>query len=302
MTERTRNLQYLFRTGLTMQRTQFQSRYESIGVVHHGRLKSAIDFSIKLEQFLKASGIKVWRVAATKEAEIVDRVREANLVLAVGGDGTLLRAVRSACGQGIPIIGINLGRLGFMTELTASDTFEKLPLLLAGGGWNDVRATLSARVSGNETSYTALNDVVVGRKMPLCMLRARVRIDGQLLTEYHADGIITATATGSTGYALAAGGPILNPQSRDILLQPICPHLSFTRCLVLPPVSVIELHLVTEEQAVLSIDGQIATPLETNATVEVRISEKVVNFLRLNPPGQFYASLTQRLKGEPLCL
>ncbi|MBI2856803.1 MAG: NAD(+)/NADH kinase [Chloroflexi bacterium] len=275
-------------------------KFKNVGIIHHGRLEAAIAFALGLERFLRDMGARVWRAPAAPEAGIRDNAPGSDLALAVGGDGTLLRAARAVAPLGIPIVGINLGRLGFMTELTASDAFEKLPLLLSGNGWTDVRAMLNATVSGSPQSYQGLNDVVISRGSAPRLIRLEARINGELLTEYRADGIIAATATGSTGYSLAAGGPILNPQSKEILLLPVCPHLSFNRCLVLPESAVIELHISAEQQAVLSVDGQIDTPLQDGDIVTVRLGESTVSFLRLNPPAFFYSSLTRRLQGEPL--
>lgn len=133
------------------------------------------------------------------------------------------------------------------------------------------------------------------------MIRVEARINGEVLTTYRADGVIVATATGSTSYSLASGGPIVFPQSRDLLLQPISPHLTLSRCLVLPPEAKIELTVVTDRPATLSVDGQTDVPLANEDKVTVRLSDRSVKFLRLHPPEFFYASLMKKLRGEPVC-
>ncbi|MEW6034492.1 MAG: NAD(+)/NADH kinase [Chloroflexota bacterium] len=276
------------------------TKYRNIGIIYHGRLTAAKDFAASLERFLQQADAAVWRCAAAQEEEIRKNAPNSELVVSVGGDGTLLRAARAVATWGIPIVGINLGKLGFMTELTAAEAFEKLPGLLSGQGWTDVRAMISARTSHSPKQFQALNDVVIGRGSALRIIRIEARIDGQTLTEYRADGVIVATATGSTGYSLATGGPILHPQSRDILLQPICPHLSFAHCLVLPASAIIGLKVTTDHQAILSIDGQVETSLSSGEEVTVCLSESVVRLLRLHPPVYFFGSLTQRLRGEPV--
>jgi len=191
-------------------------------------------------------------------------------------------------------VGINLGRLGFMTELSIDEARDKLAALLAGEGWVDERAMLQAELAGKWT-YHALNDVVLGRGTVSRVIYVETTIDGTPLTTYKADGVIIATATGSTGYSLAAGGPILYPQSREILLNPISPHLTFANALVLPPAAIVELKLRTDHQAMLSIDGQINLALESGDTIRVSLSPHAARFLRAQPPAFFYSTLMERL-------
>lgn len=275
-------------------------RYKRVGMVHHGQLQAAIEFAAGMERLLRKLGVAVWSAPATDEQGIRQQASEADLILSIGGDGTLLRAARAVADFGLPLVGINLGRLGFMAELTATDACDKLPHILAGEGWTDIRAMLSVRVDGQQKSHLALNEVVVARRSLARMIRVQARVDGELLAEYRVDGLIVSTATGSTGYALAAGGPVLHPQSRDMLIQPICPHLSFARCLIVPASAIIVLTTFTEHQAMLSTDGQMDLPLKSGDSVTLHLSDVVVRFLRLHPPSYFYGSLTQRLKGEHL--
>ncbi len=274
---------------------------KKIGIIYHGRHSAAISCSLELENSARQEGLTVWRAPAAAEEEIRKQARDCDLVLAVGGDGTLLRAAKGMAGCDAPIVGINLGRLGFMTEISAQEAMAKLPELLAGRGWIDARAMLQAETSSQSTRFTALNDIVVGRGGTCRMIRVEARIDGQSLTTYRADGVIVATATGSTSYSLASGGPIVYPQSRDILLQPISPHLSLSSCLILPPGAMIELVVTTDRPATLSVDGQTDMVLHNGEKVTVRLSDKVVKFLRFHPPAHFYQSLTQKLRGEPFC-
>jgi NAD+ kinase len=202
----------------------------------------------------------------------------------------------------IPITGVNLGRLGFMTELSAKEAKAKLPALLEGKGWLDERAMLEAELSATEDepprTFSALNDVVVARGEVARVVFIEVNIDGELVTTYKADGVIVATATGSTGYSLAAGGPILHPQSKDFLLVPISPHLSPTYPLVLPAASVVKLKVNTTHQAALSVDGHINLPLTSGNVITVRHSANCGRFLRIHPGAAFYGSLEQKLKGK----
>lgn len=274
---------------------------KKIGIVYHGRLDAAIDLSLDLEKTARKTVASVWRAAAADEEGIRAQAIDSDVVVAVGGDGTLLRAARALAGCPAPILGVNLGKVGFMTELTASEAMENMPRIMAVDGWIDTRAMLESSHASREDCFIALNDVVLGRGATCRIVCIETRIDGRLLTTYRADGVIVATATGSTSYALAAGGPIAYPQSRDILLQPVSPHLSLSRCLVLPPDAIIELAVATDRPATLSIDGQVDIPVLNGERVTVRLSNKVVRFLRFHPPTHFYESLTHKLKGEMHC-
>lgn len=277
------------------------SLFKKVGIVYHGRLDTAVSLSRELEAFLERRGIKSWRVAAADYDEMKSQAVDSDLVLAVGGDGTLLRVARAVAGSHAPIVGVNLGKLGFMTELTASEAIEKLPRMLDGEGWADTRAMLHAELASQPDKYQALNDVVVGRGGTCRIISVDVKIDGTPMASYRADGIIVATATGSTSYALAAGGPIMYPRSRDMLLQPISPHLSLSRCLVLSPDAMISLTIATDRPATFSIDGQVDVPVNNGERITVRLSKNTIRFLRLHPPTHFYESLTQKLRGESLC-
>lgn len=232
--------------------------------------------------------------SAWEEEAARAEVEGTDLVLSVGGDGTILRAARAVAPLSVPIVGINLGKLGFLTELTADEARDRLPALLNGEGWIDERSMLQAELPGRDTLH-ALNDIVIARGVNPRVIYVDIAIDGTALTTYKADGVIVASATGSTGYSLAAGGPILYPQARDMVLNPIAPHPTFDNSLVLPAASVVELKVHAERQAVLSVDGQVDLMLESGDTVKVSLSPHVTRLLRLNPPTIFYSTLVRRL-------
>jgi NAD+ kinase len=162
-----------------------------------------------------------------------------------------------------------------------------------------LEAELSPAGQGEPSgTFYALNDVVVARGAIARMIYVEASIDGQPLTTYKADGMIAATATGSTGYSLAAGGPILHPQSPEFILLPILPHLCSAYPVVLPHTAVVKLRITTVHQAILSIDGHIHLPLDSGAVVTVKHSANTARFLRIRPEDSFYGSLEQRLKGK----
>ena len=272
-----------------------------IGILFHPLNQSAYPLAEKLVGFLESKGVSVWLCSAWEGGQAKAQVPGTDLILSIGGDGTILRAAQAVVPGPTPITGINLGKLGFMTELSADEALDKLAALLDGEGWVDERAMLEAKLSATDmepATFYALNDVVVARGAIARMVHVEASIDGEPLTTYRADGMILATATGSTGYSLAAGGPILHPQAKEFLLLPILPHLSWDYSLVLPATAVVNLRIITAHQATLSIDGHINLPLSSGATITVKQSSVISRFLRIHPEGAFYSSLEQRLKGK----
>jgi NAD+ kinase len=278
---------------------------KKIGIVYHPMIKAAYSVAKEMEDFLSSRGVSVWLCSAWEGEEARAKVNGTELILSVGGDGTILRAVQAVVPHSIPVTGVNLGRLGFMTELSADEAVTRLPALLAGEGWIDERATLEIELlpveekePGASRRFYALNDVVVSRGAIGRMVYIEASINDEPLTTYKADGVIVATATGSTGYSLAAGGSILHPQAKEFLLSPIVPHLSSAYTLVLSSTAVVKLRISSAHQAILSVDGHINLPLSSGAVVTVKQGSSKVRFLRLSPQNSFYRSLEQKLKGK----
>jgi NAD+ kinase len=219
--------------------------------------------------------------------------------MVLGGDGTILSVARLCAPLGVPLIGINFGRVGFLTELEPGEVDEKLPLFLAGDYRVDERAMLHADVQMDEQrqELRALNDVVLVRGAQPRVIRVRTWVDGYLYNTVTADGVIVSTATGSTAYNLSAGGPILHPQVRSVVLTPIAPHLASDRALVLEPDATIELEVQPNSGgAVLSADGQINLEVPDDTRVTVTTNGSVTRFLRRRPPTHFYKVLSAKLK------
>jgi len=275
-----------------------------VGILYHPMKEAAYALAKKLEEFLGSKGLSVWLCSAWEGETAKAQVNGTDLILSVGGDGTILRAAQAVVPGPIPITGINLGNLGFMTELSVDEALGKLPALLAGEGWIDERSLLEAELSPTDEEHEppdmfyALNDVVVAPGAVARVIYVEASIDGEPLTTYKADGVIVATATGSTGYSLAAGGPILHPQAKEFLLLPILPHLSSAYTVVLPSTATVKLSISTTQPATLSIDGHINLPLSSGAVITVKHSSNTVRFLRVHPETSFYGSLEQKLKGK----
>ncbi len=275
-----------------------------VGILYHPMKEEAHALAKKLEEFLGSKDLSVWLCSAWEWETAKAQVNGTDLILSIGGDGTILRAAQVAIPGPTPITGINLGKLGFMTELSVDEAMGKLPALLAGEGWIDERSLLEAELSSTDEGHEpprmfyVLNDVVMARGAVARVIYVEASIDGETLTTYKADGVIVATATGSTGYSLAAGGPILHPQAKESLLLPILPHLSSAYTMVLPSTAIVKLHLSTTYPATLSIDGHINLPLSSGATITVKHSSNTVRFLRVHAETSFYSSLEQKLKGK----
>ena len=228
-------------------------------------------------------------------AEVAAR---AELVVVLGGDGTLIRAARLLEGRPVPILGINLGSLGFMTEVPAAEGLEVLDEVLAGRGTVQQRMKLACRVLRQGASVAedeVLNDVVINRGALSRIADHEARIDGKLIATFKSDGLIVATPTGSTAYALAAGGPIVHPGLDCALLVPICPHALTQRPLVVPGDQVVSIHLGPEAADVyVTFDGQAGHALQAGDTLEVRRSPNRV-LLVSNPRLDYFAVLREKL-------
>jgi NAD+ kinase len=225
-----------------------------------------------------------------------------DVLIALGGDGTMLRAGHLGGPSDVPILGINLGRFGFLTEIAQEEWPKYLPRLIEGDFWLEKRMMLSAeqwRVDSLLGKWDILNEIVISRGQIIRPVHITAHVDGRFLTTYVADALIAATPTGSTAYALAAGGPILPPELRNILLVPVAPHLSLDRAIVLAEGSSVSITVDVNHQAVFSIDGQVPISLTSDDRVHVYASPHVVKFIRFQDPGYFYRNLTPHMSQNP---
>jgi len=274
---------------------------KTIGIIYNAGIPEALDLSSAIVNEL-ALEQDSWIAPAENLDQLRERIPETDLIITAGGDGTILRAVKVTAPFGIPMVGINMGRLGFMTELRVDDALERLPLYLDGACRVDEHNMIQARLvkGSNGTSevlgpFSALNDVVVGRGAISRVVTIRTNIDGADVASLRADGIILATATGSTGYGLAVGGPIIDPLSETLVLKPIAAHVGLSAALVLSPTAKIKLYLEGAQKAILSVDGFVDLPLEPGDWIEIEQSPLKTRFLRANPTNHFYATITRRL-------
>jgi NAD+ kinase len=271
-----------------------------IGILYHPSVAEAHTLADQVREALCAQDREVWSCSAWDDAALT-HIPRTDLLVCIGGDGTMLRAARAAIPYPIPLLGINMGRLGFLTELSPAEALDRLPDVLAGAGRIERRSMLRAEVTlpgglpaADLGVQYALNDVGMGRAggRPLDV---HVVVDGVQIEVIRADGVIVCTATGSTGYNLSAGGPVLYPEAENLVLTPVAAHLSRVRPIVLPRNSRVDLRLLTDVRAVVSFDGQVDYTLPAGATVHVRRGEHIARFVRLGPPSDFFRNLTHLL-------
>jgi len=262
-------------------------------VAHHER-PEALELAGQAAAWLQGTGHRVCVDPSDGEAiglaHLVDEqgARRADLCVALGGDGTILRAVQLIAEHEVPLIGVNLGWLGYLTEIEPSALVSALERWLRGpssGGWQiEERMMLSIEVDpgGADQRWLALNEAVVERRDAGHTIRMQVAIAGEPFTSYSADGMIVATPTGSTAYSLSARGPVVSPRHKALLLTPVSPHMLFDRALVLTPDEGVDIEVVGHRPAVLTVDGQAALDLAVGDTVRVSMADVVARFVRFS--------------------
>ena len=243
------------------------------------------------------------RLAANSDEIPEDIPRDVDCMLVLGGDGTVLQAARETKKLHIPIIGVNMGTLGYMTEIELDYLEDSLDRLITGDYEQENRMMLNGRVSfagGGEDEGWALNDIVISRSGSLQIIKFDIYVNGQFLHHYNADGVIVTTPTGSTGYNLSAGGPLVEPKARLIMLTPICPHTLNQRSIILSPEDVIEIEIPAgrggfSQTLEANFDGSHVIKLNTGDRVRIAESEKITEFIKLNKVS-FLEVLNQKMR------
>jgi NAD+ kinase len=274
-----------------------------IAVISHPQVPEANKEAAEIAVFLKEHGIdSEFGLLYDEDLRTAIRAGEFDLCIALGGDGTMLRAGHLCGPSNVPILGINLGRFGFLTEVRQGEWRQLLHRLFERAYWLEKRMMLCAeRWRGEQHlgTWEVLNEVVLSRGQIVRPVHLITKVDGRLLTTFVADALIAATPTGSTAYALAAGGPILPPELRNILLVAVAPHLSIDRAIVLAEGSSVTVTVHTDHQAVLSVDGQSPILMEDGDRLEAHASNHTVQFVRFQDPGYFYRNLTPHMNQNP---
>lgn len=274
-----------------------------VGIMSHPQLPEAEEEGIQVKAALEQMGIDCLH-APLGDAALSALVgkREIDLLIVLGGDGTVLRAGHLCAPSDVPILAINVGHFGFLIEVGREEWRERLPELAAGEYWLEERMMLKVSIVRNgkdQGGWEVLNEAMIGRGEIARPVHLKTELDGHPLTTYVADGLIVATATGSTAYALAAGGPILPPELRNILVIPVAPHLSVDRGIVLAEGSLISVEVLSDHQAMLNLDGTAPVRLEKGDCVKVQASKHRVRFVRFEESGYFYHHLISLMDQHP---
>ncbi len=244
------------------------------------------------------------KIDRLKKVGCYTKTNDLDLLIIIGGDGTILRTVRELDDFSVPLLSVNRGMVGFLAEIALNETEELLPKLLSGGGVIDERSLLEIVATRGKKELwkgTVLNEVVVSQGAISRLIDLKVTVNRESLTTFHADGVIIATPTGSTAYSLAAGGPIVHPQMRATIVTPINPHSFTQKPIVLPAEQEIEITILTKQnkfadaQISMTLDGQTYVSLQRNDNVRAKVATQTVKFVR-RKEDTFFETLRTKLK------
>jgi len=263
---------------------------KKVGIIANIAKEKSPEYTAALREWMLKRGLEVYleegiavKIGCLPGVEKGKLWTLVDLLVVFGGDGTILRTARLARKRDVPIVGINLGGFGYLTEVNLSEMFAALELILAGNFQIEKRMMLDVEIQGGEEPFregTVLNDVVINRGNLSRIVELETTVDGRYLTTFKADGLIIATPTGSTAYSLAAGGPIIFPELNSILINPICPHTLTNRPVILPESAVIQVSLCTLEQgATVTLDGQVSFTVKFGDSVTIRKSRYITTLV-----------------------
>jgi NAD+ kinase len=276
----------------------------AVGMLFHPQVDRGLPALRDVRVLLGKRGVDAWEVhREAKASELRGRLAATRLILTLGGDGTLLYGARLAAPRGIPVLGVNFGRLGFLTELEPSGLERGLRMFLEGDCRFDERTLLQVAVTrqGRRSSQSlGLNEVVLQRAGDVGLVRLQISVGAQEVGTIDADGAAVATATGSTAYSLALGGPILEPALDDLVFVPINPFALTVRPIVLSPGSAVTITLL-RNRGEITVDGGPLKRLQSGDGIEVGAYGKRLKLVRFTPPERFYRTLREKLGwGMPL--
>ncbi|GAP21696.1 NAD(+)/NADH kinase [Leptolinea tardivitalis] len=273
-------------------------------IVCHPGLDDASSISKAVASFLLDHGALLADSGSIYQEDLRERISVGNydMLISLGGDGTILRAGHIAAPRDIPLLGINLGHFGFLSEVGRDNWQASLETILSGHYRLEERMMLKIEHFRGDTllgNWQAINEVVICRGQFVRPIQLTASVNGYRTSTYVADGLIVATPTGSTAYALAAGGPILPPEMRNLLIVPVAPHLSMDRAIILPEGVKVAVQVNTSHEAVLSVDGHAPVVVIDGDRVVTSFSEHVFKMVRLKDPGYFYRNITLYMEHNP---
>jgi NAD+ kinase len=272
-----------------------------IGFAYNPTMDAAVELSARAAGWCKLRGIAEWQAPSSETEALLRELATTDLLVVLGGDGTFLRAARAVAEVDVPLLGINLGKVGFLSKAEATDFEAVLELIAAGDYRIDERMALEGRIfrggpaAAEPTRHFALNDIVIARGSLARVCRLDVEIDDSHLATFIADGLIVASPTGSTGYSFSAGGPIVDPISRNLIVTPIAAYLSAIRSVVASPTQVVRCTVVDAYEALVSIDGREDLPIAVGDVVEVHAVERPIRLIEPRGAQPFWDLLRHKV-------
>jgi len=275
-----------------------------IGFAYNPTQEPGVELAARASGWCRMRGIDEWQAPAAELETLVRELRTTDALVVLGGDGTFLRAARAVAEVDVPLLGINLGKVGFLSKAEAGDLESVLERIVAGDFTFDERMVIEGRIlrggePGDGKRHIALNDIVVARGALARVCRLDVSIDDTHLATFIADGLIVASPTGSTGYSFSAGGPILDPVSRNLIVTPIAAYLSAFRSVVASPEQVVRCRVVDAHEALVSVDGREDLPIAVGDVVEVRALTRPIRFLQPRGSLSFWDVLRHKVELLP---
>jgi NAD+ kinase len=271
-----------------------------IGFAYNPTIEAAVELSARAVGWCEVRGIDHWQAQSGDQDVLVRELATTDALVVLGGDGTFLRAVRAVAEVDVPILGINLGKVGFLSKAEAGELDGVLAKITEGRFTIDERMALEGRILRDgkpidEARHVALNDIVVARGSLARVCRLDVAIDDTHLATFIADGLVVASPTGSTGYSFSAGGPILDPVSRNLVVTPIAAYLSAIRSVVVSPQQVVRCTVVDAYEALVSVDGREDIPVRVGDVVEVHAVERPIRLIEPEGAQPFWDLLRHKV-------
>jgi NAD+ kinase len=271
-----------------------------IGFAYNPTIEAAVELSARAAGWCQMRDIDHWQAQSGDQDVLIRELASTDALVVLGGDGTFLRAVRAVAEVDVPILGINLGKVGFLSKAEAGEVDQVLAKIAEGRFAIDERMALEGRIlrAGtpiDDARHVALNDIVVARGSLARVCRLDVAIDGTHLATFIADGLVIASPTGSTGYSFSAGGPILDPVSRNLVVTPIAAYLSAIRSVVVSPQQMVRCTVVDAYEALVSVDGREDIPVRVGDVVEVRAVERPIRLIEPEGAQPFWDLLRHKV-------
>jgi NAD+ kinase len=277
---------------------------ERIGFAYNPTIEATIELAARASGWCRRRGIADWQAQAGDLETLRGELPTTDALVVLGGDGTFLRAARAVAEIDVPLLGINLGKVGFLSKAEASELEPVLEHVVGGDYTIDERMVLEGRILrgggvGEGERHIALNDIVIARGSLARVCRLDVSIDETHLATFIADGLVVASPTGSTGYSFSAGGPILDPVSRNLVVTPIAAYLSAIRSVVVSPLQVVRCRVVDAHEALVSVDGREDLPIAVGDMVEVHAMERPIRLLEPKGAQPFWDLLRHKVELLP---